>query len=137
MSLDIAEFRAAFPAFADDTIYPDAMVSSTYESALCFIPECDGGCNQRMIYLMLAHLLTLQRAIAIDDYSGLVNSTTIDKVSVTLSAPPFGTNSYKYWLNLTPYGQELLALLQVKGAGGLYIGGRGELSAFRKVKGRF
>lgn len=136
--MDIAEFRAAFPAFASEVTYPDAMILSTYQSAICFIPECSGGaCHTRKIYLMLAHLLTLQNAIATNNYSGIVNGSTIDKVSVTLSAPPFGTSQFKYWLNLTPYGQELLALLAVDSAGGFYVGGRGELSAFRKVRGRF
>jgi hypothetical protein len=53
-----------------------------------------------------------------------------------MQAPP-AANAWQYWLNTSPYGMQLLALLQAKGVGGLYVGGLPERDAFRKVYGVF
>lgn len=51
---------------------------------------------------------------------------------MTVAAAP-GTTSYTYWLNSTPYGQQLAALLARCSAGGFYVGGLPERAAFRSV----
>jgi hypothetical protein len=51
--------------------------------------------------------------------------------------PPPETNQWQWWLSLSPWGQQLLALLLVKSAGGFYIGGFPERQGFRKAYGLF
>jgi hypothetical protein len=68
--------------------------------------------------------------------TGVVTGATIDKVSVQLAAPTT-KSGWQYWLASTPYGMQLWAFLSIKSAGGLYIGGRPERRAFRKVGGNF
>ncbi len=138
---DPVEFRLRFPAFANPMVYPTVVLQRYWDMATCYISDLNygwlhGKCRRLAIDLMLCHLLALNELIAAGQTPGLVNNATIDKVSVGLVPPPVKTQ-YQWWLSLTPYGQELLALLQVKSVGGFYIGGRPELSAFRKVGGRF
>ncbi|MNJ79317.1 hypothetical protein D3C77_772930 [compost metagenome] len=44
---------------------------------------------------------------------------------------------WSYWLGMTPYGMQLMALLKVCTGGGLYVGGLPERAAFRSVGGIF
>ncbi len=138
---DVVEFRAAFPEFADDTKYPDALLQRHWDNATCYVSDEDygclsGACRQQAIDLMTAHLVKIEEGILSGDNSSFVQSATIDKVSVTVVPPPAGSQ-YAWWLSLTPYGQQLLALLKSKTVGGLYVSGRPEKSAFRKVGGFF
>jgi hypothetical protein len=86
--------------------------------------------------LMTAHLTALSVIIAGGQVPGLVQTATIDKVNVSLTPPPLKTQ-YQWWLSLTPYGQQLFALLQVSSVGGYWIGGLPEVAAFRKTGGVF
>lgn len=83
---------------------------------------------------MTAHLTALSDLAAQSQTPGYEQSATIDKVSVSLTPPP-NKNQWQFWLNTTPYGMQLLALLQSKSAGGFYIGGLPETAAFKKVAG--
>lgn len=96
----------------------------------------EGECRYRALTLLTAHLAALGVLIAAGQVPGLVQTATVDKVSVSLTPPPILTQ-FQWWLSLTPYGQQLLALLQVASVGGIYIGGLPEISAFRKVGGIF
>lgn len=145
ITFNVAEFRAAFPAFSDETKFPDATLQGYFDSACLFIDPNTSACwyfglkeaaKKRALYLMTAHLAQLSTIIAGGQTPGQVQGSTIDKVSVTLTPPP-QQNQWQWWLGLTAYGQQLLAILQVKAAGGFYIGGRPELAAFRKVGGVF
>ena len=68
---------------------------------------------------MTAHLLALSVMIASGNTPGVMVAATIDKISITLEPPP-APNAWQYWLQTTPYGQQLLALLQVASVGGFY-----------------
>lgn len=143
ITFDVTAFRAAFPQFANLTKYPDARLQGYFDSASCIINNNDYGCGSltgtcrvRALNLQTAHLAALADIIAGGQAPGLVNSATVDKVSVSLTPPPF-KNQWQWWLSLTPYGAELLALLQAKAVGGFYVGGLPEISAFRKVGGIF
>jgi hypothetical protein len=70
--------------------------------------------------LMTAHLVFLSDQVAAGETGGVVTGATIDKVSVTLEPPP-SSNNWQYWLNQSPYGKQLLALLQVASVGGMYV----------------
>lgn len=133
-------FRQQFPAFANDTTYPDAMLQMYFDMATCYVSDRNYGflrncCRGLALNLLVAHIISLGTAIVAGDPTGTITSATIDKISVTLLAP-IAKNGWQFWLNQTPYGQQLLALLSKAGCGGLYIGGRPETAAFRKVYGR-
>lgn len=131
MAFDLSAFRELYPTFAT---VPDTAVNATAGQAACYIDStCADDCA---IFLMVAHLLASAQKIALGQQTGQVTSATIDKVAVTVAQAP-GTDSYRYWLNGTPYGQQLLALLARCAAGGLYVGGAPERAAFRRVGGSF
>jgi hypothetical protein len=142
LTFDVTLFRQQFPVFANATAYPDAMLQMYWDMAVCYVTDVgnygwlQGNCRQLAINLMTAHLTALSVIVAGGQVPGLVQSATIDKVSVSLTPPPL-KNQWQWWLSTTPYGQQLLALLQNRSVGGWYIGGRPELAAFRRVGGRF
>lgn len=132
---DLSAFRTAYPVF--DSV-PDATVEAAATSALCLIGQDGCDCDVQMWQLMVAHLLYIQGQVATGNgNAGAVTSATIDKVSVAFAAPPFGTSAYKFWLFKSPYGGQLLAMLDRCSKGGVYVGGLPERSAFRSVGGVF
>jgi hypothetical protein len=123
-----AAFRALFPAYANTVLYPAVMVQTYWNTAGAYVSNRTGGCYtggmtlaQQTLALnqMTAHLLYLSGLIASGNTPGVLTGATIDKISVTLEPPP-ASNEWQYWLNQTPYGQQLLALLQVASVGGFY-----------------
>lgn len=132
---DLSAFRTAYPVF--DSV-PDATVQAAATSALCLIGQDGCECDVQQWQLMVAHLLYIQGQVATGNgNAGAVTSATIDKVSVAFAAPPFGTSAYKFWLFKSPYGGQLLAMLDRCSKGGVYVGGLPERSAFRSVGGVF
>lgn len=132
MTFDLAAFRALYPQFASVS---DATVNANAAQALCYIAEtCADACA---LNLMVAHLLQLAQNATDGTPGGQITSASIDKVSVTVAQAPGATNSYTYWLNSTPYGQQLAALLARCAAGGTQVGGLPERAAFRSVGGMF
>lgn len=132
---DLSAFRAAYPVF--DSV-PDATVQAAATAALCLIGQDGCDCDVQQWQLMVAHMLYIQGQVATGNGgAGAVTSATIDKVSVAFAAPPFGTSAYKFWLFKSPYGSQLLAMLDRCSKGGVYVGGLPERSAFRSVGGVF
>lgn len=136
---DVTAFRAQFPAFSNVTNFPTATLQLYWDNATDYINDQTGGAycgvlntSRKTLALnyMTAHLAAINVMIAANQVPGVMQSATVDKVSVTLVPPP-AKNQWQYWLQSTPYGQQLLALLQVAGVGGLYIGPRPELGAFK------
>lgn len=141
ITLNIAEFRSLFPEFANTTTYPDATISMNWDTATAFISNEDYGWMQglpreRSLYFMTAHMTKIGALIASGQTPSLVSGTAVDNVSVTLTPPPV-KNQFHWWLSTTPYGAQLLALLQAQSIGGFIVGGNPERSAFRKVGGVF
>lgn len=134
MILDIADFRLAFPAFADDELYPDPLLNRKMAVAKCYIEDnsCvfDDECRQLVYQLMVAHLLRMDDNIAKGLPGRLVVSGTEGPVSVSFAEPPTKSN-FIFWLQATPYGVELSALLSVNAIGD-YYGGNLSLHGFRK-----
>lgn len=135
LTFDVAAFRLQFPAFANETTFPDEMLQMYWDMATCYISDdgsygwLQGTCRQLAINLMTAHLTALSVIIAGGEVPGIVNSATIDKVSVTLTPPPLKTE-WQWWLLNTPYGAQLYALLTVRSSGGWYRGGMAPLAGF-------
>lgn len=129
---DSAAFRAMFPAFSDPAKYPDLVLQMYWDMATAYVSNKTGGCYTQSLKpgqqtlalnLMTAHIAFLMTAAASGQGSGgVVTGATIDKVSVTIEPPP-SSNNWQYWLNQSPYGQQLLALLHSAGVGGFYFGG--------------
>lgn len=138
ITLDIPLFRSRFAQFANVTTFPDVMLNTQWIVATQFTSASNYGDlvnegRELAIQYMLAHILGLSViAASASGQAGIVTAASIDKVAVTLAAPPYGTDGWRYWLNLTPYGQALLALLATAAVGGFYIGGFPERSAFQR-----
>ncbi len=139
--LDIPKFRALYPEFKDAAKYLDVKLETDWELATCYVSDRNcgvmrGKCREQALMMMLAHLLKLGCMIENGDTPAIVSSSTIDKISVTLTPPPVG-DAWEWWLQTTPYGAQLVALLSAFAAGGLWVGGSPEQAAFRGVSGRF
>lgn len=145
ITLDIAAFRALFPQFAG-TPPTDALITAQWGMATAYVsPDTYGdmpvAARTYALQLMTAHLLALGVIIAnggtYTGTPGVVTQSKVGDIAVSLAQPPYGTSQWRYWLSLTPYGLQLLALLDAQAAGGFYVGGLPERSAFRKVGGIF
>lgn len=142
-TFDPAAFRLMYPAFASESLYPDATLQMYWDAAGCYIANDDikcgqlqGQCRFQALNLLTAHLLFLGTLVQKGQTPGIVTASSIDKISVSLLPPPV-PNAWAWWLNGSPYGAQLLALLSVKSVGGVYIGGLPERSGFRRVGGGF
>jgi hypothetical protein len=138
---DVALFRTRFPQFADETAFPDVTLDGYWTVATYYISAenygyLNGDARAQALMLLVAHLTALSIIIASGNTPGMVTGATIDKVSVTLTPPPI-KSQLQWWLNLTPYGMQLWALLEMLAVGGFYIGGSQNYAAFRKPNGRF
>ncbi len=141
IELDIAAFRTAIDAFADTTQYPDALITSEWAKATCYISDSTFGrlsvaCRTLAIQLMTAHILNLRDLVNSGAPSGQITGASEDGVSISLT-PPTSRNQWQYWFNITPYGQQILPLLSKAYVGGAYVGGSPERQAFRKIGSRF
>lgn len=136
LTFDYSLFIAQFSAYSDSTKYPQSVlqgywdVSIDYISNAAFCGSLTGAKRQYALNLLVAHFAYINDAIAKGESLGFATSASVDKVSVSIAAPR-NRNEWEFWLNGSPYGQQLLALLQVASAGGFYIGGASALSGFR------
>jgi hypothetical protein len=134
-------FRAQFPEFANTTTYPVATIAMQWSMATGYISAdtCVGwwegiNLNQQTnaLNLMTAHLLFINTQAMMGQDTGVMTGSSIDKISVQLQAPP-EMNQWQWWLNQSPYGKQLLALLQIAAAGGrFYSSGAPVRYAFRQ-----
>lgn len=135
MEFNLAQFRIFYTQFKDVT---DGVVLAYSEMAKCYVSLNSCGCDQVMWQLMVSHLIALSQSNQPGGSGGgILSSATIDVTSISYQSAPIGNSAYKYWLNQTPYGTQLAALLSRCSTGGVYIGGRREGDAFRRVYGRF
>lgn len=131
------KFRSQFPELA--TI---AAPQAWWNAATNIISNNSYGllacCSrEQALYLMTAHLVQISNLVANGQQPGIVTDAQIDKIRVATMPPPVG-NQWQWWLSQTPYGAQLLALLQVKSVGGFYIpSGPPEINSIRKAYGVF
>ena len=134
MNLDIAAFRATFPAFSDSAAYPDAILEAKWSTVDCYIEDNDcvfpDKCRTYAFQLMLAHLLAIGDQVSAGQPGRLIQSASEGPVNVSFAEPPNRSN-FTFWLQTTPYGVELSALISVNAIGD-YYGGNLTLSAFRR-----
>ncbi len=144
MAFDVAAFRRAFPAFTDETFYPSEAIEAAAAMADCYINtssrwyRCD-QCISLMQQLITAHLLTLNGTEFVPGQTatGVMTSASIDGISVGFTVNTANKGSFTAWLDKTPYGEQLAALLARFSRTIGYIGGSGERRGFRKVGGGF
>lgn len=146
LTFDYELFQQQFPAYSNPITYPESLMQSYWNIAINYMSDVgnygslQAGMRQYALNCLVAHLTFLAAIIASGNGNsqvpGLMQTATIDKVSVGLTPPPL-PNQFQWWLNLTPYGQMLLALLQLNSVSGFYIGGRGAIAAFGYQGGNF
>lgn len=137
-------FRTLYPQFANVTTYPDITLQANFDLATGYVANDTYGdmtdaVRTQALNLMTAHLLAVSALIAQNNYQGqvgIVRAATIDHVQLQLEPPP-NRGQWRWWLNTTPYGAQLAALLEAQSAGGFFVGGLPERLAFRKVGGVF
>ena len=142
---DPAAFRVAFSEFANVACYPDGLLNMWWDAATSYISAQDSCCfalngARRALALncLTAHIAKLFTTIAAGDTPQVMVSAGIDKIRVEVKPPPVNEgNMFQWWLSTTPYGQQVLAMLQLAGVGGFYIGGLPERLGFRRVGGGF
>ena len=138
ITLVLSDFRQQFPLFETT---PDEDISVYFGMASDYIGVANYGVlknNSRSLalYLLTAHLLTLSNAMIAGDLSGTITNASEGSVSVALLQPTV-TSDFKFWLNQSAYGQQLLALLSAKAAFGFYVGGSFALGNIRKANGNW
>jgi hypothetical protein len=147
VTFDPAAFRVQFsPKWQNANCPTDAVLQAWFDTACNFISP-DLGCEsfglsdaQRSLalYLCTAHIGAMMDAATRGQPLAMLTAATVSKVSVTAKAPPIGDHSmFQYWLALTPYGVQILAMLSTLAAGGFYFGGSPERAAYRDLAGNF
>lgn len=128
LTFPLDDFLARFPEFGNETEYARSVVQSAGQRAMMHItpssfgmPLC-GPYRDYALFLMTGHLLTLDKEDSDDGNDGGPTGTpfkaTIGSVTVETTKPNTFTNDdWNYWLNLTKYGRELLALLDTHALG--------------------
>lgn len=134
-------FRAQFPEFKDQEKYPEPLIHGYWDMATNYVSVenfalLTASSLPLAVNQCTAHLMTLASNSSSGQQGGFVTVATIDKISTSV-LPPQAQDQFSWWLNQTPYGQQLAALLEISGVGGFYIGGLNERGSFRKAGGGF
>jgi hypothetical protein len=136
MSLSLASFFTQFPELAAT---PDDSVTMFYDVATNYISAEDygwlnGGSRSHALMLLTAHMINL--SCQTNNGTGILISAGEGSVNAAFM-PPVVKSALSYWLNQSPYGQRLLALLSIKAVGGIYSSGSMATSNIRKFNGSF
>lgn len=134
-SFNAAAFRVTYPAFANETTFPTVTLQAYFTTAGSYLANDNYGqlrddSRYTALTLMTAHLAALSVLIAAGETPSVAAGASIDKVTVSLEPPPV-KSQFHWWLSTTPYGQQLLAMLQMRSAGGFYLGGSRTRGGFR------
>ncbi len=129
-----------FVLYSNPTYYPEIKLQAYWNDATNYVSivgnfgDIQGSQREYAIQLMMSHLIYLTNLVNTGNGAGTgsggspgtipyqLQSATIDKVTVTVTPPP-NPNQFQWWLGLSPFGQMLLAMLQIQTVGGHYIGG--------------
>lgn len=128
LTFDYAGFIAQCPAYMNSVMYPESILQAYWDGATNYVSnignfgDIQGTQRQYALNLMTAHLVFYAGLIAKQQVPALMQNATIDKVAVAVTPPPL-PNQWQWFLNISPYGQQLLALLQANSAAGHYISG--------------
>lgn len=126
-------FREAFPEFSDTDKYPDALIQRYITTASLYINKYNYRLAPEIRLLaleyMTAHLITLfvngvgnGSVAGSSTAGGTILSASVGQVSVSMQAP-IATDAYAQWIQSTPYGKALWALLAAHCPAGIYFKG--------------
>ena len=127
ITANINEFLLIYPQFNTDILKP---IATYYLNDNIAWAECKWdlkrfGCRlNTAIYLLTAHrtFLNSQAQAGQEGQGGKVASASVGEVSVSYATMPTN-DTFDYWLTLSPYGQELAALLNMLSGLPKYYGG--------------
>ena len=128
ITFNYSSFVAQIPAYSDSGLYPESTLQQYWNGAINYISDVgnfgaiQGSARVFALNLMTAHLVFVAGLAQNQQVPGLMQNATVDKVSVGLTPPPL-PNQWQWFLNQSPYGQQLLAQLQVSSVGGFFIAG--------------
>lgn len=128
VSVTLTEFYELYPEFNKteyETIVQGQFKRSILKWGLKNSCRIFGNTRKTIIYLFTAHLAVLANKNMNGQNGttpGSVASASVGEVSVSYVQIPVGNSAYKAWLALTPYGLELLGILESLAAP-KYIGG--------------
>lgn len=144
VAFDITVFRAQIPAYSDAGDFPDALLDATFDQAICYVSNVidsrstiNAGCLLIMLNNLVAHLLTIQKMIGAGETPGIIKSSKVGSVSVTLEPPTTEGEQFTWWLNTTAYGSQVAAQLDVSSAAGFIANGYNAIGGFRFPDGSF
>lgn len=127
--MDPATFRAAFSEFADETVYPDALIQMWLTYAASMVNATRWGVLTTLgVQLVAAHNVVLSArdeaagsaGAAPGTASGPVSSKSIDRLSVSYDAGAIAIAGGGSW-NMTSYGIRYITLSQTMGGGALQL----------------
>lgn len=142
LTFDYASFIAQIPAYSNPIKYTEAALQQFWNNATGYISTVANygslRCQKRQyaINLMTAHLVYLSDLLASGETPYVLTNATIDKITVGVQPPPI-KDQFQWWLQTSPYGQAVYALLYANSVGGFYMGGGGALAAFGYQGGNF
>ncbi len=127
ITANINEFLIIYPQFNTDVLKPIATyyLNDTIAWADCKWDLRRFGCRiNTAIYLLTAHrtFINAQAQKGTNGQGGKVASASVGEVSVSYATIPASDN-FDYWLSLSPYGLELLALIETISGMPKYYGG--------------
>ena len=134
LTFNYTQFIALVPEYSDTTCYPEATLQAFWNSAINYVDDYNWGevnndKRQYALNLMTAHVIYISNLAKERTVPYLMQTANIDKVNVSLTPPPL-KNQWQWWLSISPWGQQLFALLQGASVGGNYIGGSAVLQGF-------
>lgn len=126
VTVSLAEFYTEYPEFNTEA-YTNICPTAFRQAKTYISIKNDGRLkdDKRVlaIYLLTAHISLLNyRNQTGQGQSGAVASASVGEVNISYVQIP-NLDSWSYWLSLTPYGLELLALLETLSCVPFYIGG--------------
>lgn len=114
--IDFQAFKTKFPEFEN----LDGMIfERILEEIRCLFPQYFNGWScqdEALVSYLIAHLIVVRGlavSIGIAQPSGIVASSSVGSVSVSMVQKPF-SNSLEYFLGSTPYGEMYLAMLNTR-----------------------
>jgi hypothetical protein len=129
MTVTVASFRANFPEFANDALYPDAQVTFWLSMATILVGPRWGSLIDFGIQMFMAHNLSLEYGAmqasaggqAPGQVIGPLSGGSVDKVSYQRDPGAAMDPSNGHW-NLTIYGLRYVRMLRMVGAGPVQVG---------------
>ena len=115
--ITIADLRARFSEFADDTEYTDSMVQFAIDDAVASMAEEAEWCNsyERAQLFLSAHFLVLDSNASYGDAgtTGKIQSKGAGGVSVSYAQNAAANNRFEELYGSTIYGQRYLSIVNI------------------------